>query len=273
MSIARWVVYFAFLGDEGTDDGVVRLRLSFMQRQLQWLSRLIGASGDRIEVLVPYVAPRAWDTDVDRVVSRLGFRIDPASVLADRRNTFEYHGFRAMKALAQAVAPSDLIFYCHSKGIVHLEQAKMGIFRFHTEVALTADLHRLTASPDLTRAGLFPYKFGWCWYNFFWIKAGFMAGLVVEESADRHHFEALIGDRSDKEGYRGVLSLIDRLPVESTGLAIQPWYSPAATTTPALIATYDRYAAMAAPTFVVDAGAERSRDGDDELRFAQPLPP
>ncbi|KQX19275.1 MULTISPECIES: hypothetical protein [unclassified Sphingomonas] len=247
MSISRSVVYFAYLGDEGTEAGVVGQRLAFMRRQLRWLSDLIEASLDPIEVLVPYVAPRAWDAEVHDAITRHGFRIDPASIRSDRRNSFEYPGFRAMRTLAEGAAPDDLIYYCHSKGIVQLAESKMGLFRLHTEVGLTADLARLTANPNLTRAGLFPSRRGWCWYNFFWIKAGYMAGRTVRESADRYHFEALIGDYDDKEGYRGVLPLIDRLPFEDSGIAVKPWYRAEETASPALFATYRYYAGLECP--------------------------
>lgn len=247
MSVSKSVVYFAYLGDEGTDAGLIERRLAYMDRQLMWLSDLIEASRDRIEVLVPYVAPRAADAEVHRAILRHGFRIDPESIRSDRRNRFEYPGFRAMKTLAGESAPDDLIYYCHSKGIVQLAESKMGLFRLHTDVGLTADLDKLTTSPNLTRAGLFPSRGGWCWYNFFWIKAGYMAGLTVNEAADRYHFEALIGDYDNKEGYRGVLPLIDRLPFEDTGIAAQPWYRPQETTSAVLPITYSRYAAMISP--------------------------
>ena len=247
MSVSRSIVYFAYLGDEATGDEVVRRRLSFMERQLRWLADLIEAAGDRTEVLVSFVAPRRWDTDLHRAVNCHAFQVDPDSIRAVRRNTFEYRGFSAMKALARAADPAALIYYCHSKGIVHLEENKMGLFRLHTQVGLTADLTAMIEDPDLTRAGIFPYKFGWCWYNFFWIKAGRMAGLTVEESADRYHFEALIGDRGDKEGFRGVLPLIDQVPFADTGIAAQPWYRPDETITPTLMNTYDRYAGLASP--------------------------
>lgn len=244
MHISRSVVYFGYLGDEDSDGDVVRRRLSFMGEQLQWLSELIAASRDRIEVLVPYVAPRAWDAEVHSAIARHGFRIDPASIHSDRRNRFEYPGFRAMKTLAEGLAPDDLIYYCHSKGILQLSPSKMGLFRLHTEVGLTANLDMLTTNPGLTRAGLFPSQPGWCWHNFFWIKADYMAGLTVEESADRYHFEALIGGQRDREGYRGVLPLIDRLPFDATGIAAKPWYRPEETTSPALIATCYHYASL-----------------------------
>ena len=250
MAVARTIVYFAYLGDEGTEGGLVRRRLAFMERQLRWLSDLIEGGGERIDVLVPYVAPRSWDAEVDGLVRAHGARLDPASIHAERRNTFEYRGFVAMKTLARDLDPASLIYYCHSKGIVHLEDNKMGVFRLHTAVGLTADLTPLIERADLSRAGLFPYRFGWCWYNFFWIKAGYMAGLAVEESADRYQFEALIGDRADKEGYRGVLPLIDRSPAGNIGIAVQSWYRPAETATPALMAVYDRYAAMASPACI-----------------------
>lgn len=259
MSIARSVVYFAFLGDEDTDGGVVRQRLAFIDSQLRWLAELIAASGERIAGLVPYVAPRALDADVHRVVTRHGFRVDRASVASDRRNRFEYPGFRALKTLAEQSAPDDLIYYCHSKGIVQLDAGKMGLFRLHTQVGLTADLAALIATPRLTRAGLFPYRFGWCWYNFFWIKAGYMAARTVAESPDRYQFEALIGDRGDKEGYRGVLPLIDRLPFADSGIAPKPWYRAEETSSPALSATYDRYAAITSPA----AGSPGGAGGDD----------
>ena len=244
---ARSIVYFAFLGDEATDDDIVRRRLAFMGEQLDWLARLIASAGEPIDVLVPYVAPRAWDAAVHGAIAAHGFRIDPASIAADRRNTFEYPGFRAMKALAQRSAPDDLIYYCHSKGIVHLERQKMGLFRLHTAVALTADLAPFRSRPDLTRAGLFPDRCGWCWYNFFWVKAGYMAGRTVEEHEDRYQFEALIGDRSDPEGYRGVLPLINRVPFEESGIPAQPWYRARETSSPTLAATYDRYERMTEP--------------------------
>jgi len=247
MSISRSVVYLAYLGDEDTDGDVVRRRLSFMDRQLQWLSDLIEASGSGTEVLVPYVAPRAWDAELHHVIASHGFQIDPASIRSERRNRFEYPGFRAMKTLAEKSAPDDLIYYCHSKGIVHLDESKMGLFRLHTEVGLTADLTMLTGNSSITRAGMFPFKFGWCWYNFFWIKAGYMAGLTVRESTDRHYFEELIGDRSDKNAYQAVLPLIDRLPFKDTGIDVKPWYHPEETISPVMLATYDRYAGMTSP--------------------------
>jgi len=247
MSSARSVVYFAYLGDEAAEDDLVRRRLAFMDSQLRWLSELVRTASEPLDVLVPYVAPRAWDAHVHDTIGRFGFRIDPASVEAERRNRFEYQGFRAMKELAEQSAPEDLIYYCHSKGIVHLDDRMMGLFRLHTHVGLTADLSRLTATPAITKAGLFPHKFGWCWYNFFWIKAAHMARLPVEESGDRYHFEELIGDRGDNKGYQGVLPLIDRLSYEDTGIAPKSWYRPEETTTAALVATYDRYALMTSP--------------------------
>ncbi len=247
MKVTRSVVYFAYVGDEGTDLDTVGRRLAFMERQLQWLAALIAASAERIEVLVPYVAPRAADAEVHRAIARYGFLVDPESIRADRRNRFEYPGFRSMKALAEHSAPGNLIYYCHSKGIIQLSENKMGLFRLHTQIGLTADLRVLMSTPALTRAALFPSKFGWCFYNFFWVKAGYMAGLTVEESADRYHFERLIGDQGDREGYRGVLPLIDRVPPADSGLAVRPWYRPSETATPELSAAYDRYARMDAP--------------------------
>lgn len=249
MTAAKHVVYFAYLGgDEGTEYEVVRRRLSFMENQLSWLARLVEQSGESIEVLMPYVAPRAWDADVHRVASRHGARIDPESVRSDRFNRFEYEGFRALKALAARSAPDTLIYYCHSKGIVQLAESKMGLFRLHTEVGLRASLDRLVQDAALNRAGLFPSRFGWCWYNFFWIKAGYMAGLPVVESLDRYHFEALIGGPRDKEAYRFVLPLIDRLPFEVTGISLKPWYRPEETTSPNLAETYARYARLTSPS-------------------------
>lgn len=255
MSISRSIVYFAYLGDEDTDDEVVRQRLAFVDRQLQWLFDLTSATASGGEVLVPYVAPRGWDVEVHRTVARHGFRIDPASIRSDRRNLFEYPGFHAMKRLAEDSEPDALIYYCHSKGIAQLDERRMGLFRLHTQVGLTADLDSLTASRNLTRAGLFPFKFGWCWHNFFWIKAGYMAGLPVEESTDRYYFEELIGNRNDSQGYRGVLPLIDRLPFEQTGIAPKPWYRAEETISPALRATYDRYARMTSPPSIARAAA------------------
>ena len=254
MGSSRSVVYFGYLGEEGTDGEVLPRRLGFMEAQLQWLSGLIRMSEERIEVVVAYVAPRAWDTHVHGAISRHGFAIDAPSIASDRRNRFEYPGFRALKAVAERSRPDDLIYYCHSKGILQQSPSKMGLFRLHSAVGLTADLAPLTRSRDISRAGLFPSRRGWCWHNFFWIKAGYMAGLTVEESADRYHYEALIGAGGSEEGYRGVLPLIDRVPPEDSGIACKPWYRPEETTSPALLATCYRYAALESP-----ADADRVR--------------
>jgi len=253
MNAAATVVYFAYLGDEAMDAAMVEARLGFMERQLQWLAALIAPSARRIDVIVPYVAPRAWDGEVDRAVKRHGFRLDEASIDAERVNRFEYPGFRAMKALAGQASPDHLLYYCHSKGIFDLDERKMGLFRLHSQVGLTAPLDRLAGDQGVTRAGLFPCRYGWCWYNFFWIKAGYMAGLAVEESAHRHDFEALIGDRSDPEGFRGVLSLADQLPCADLGLAVRPWYRPEELAAPGLCAAYDAYALMEAPPYAIEA--------------------
>jgi hypothetical protein len=246
--VGKTVVYYGYLGEEGTEEDVLRKRLGFMETQLKWLAELIAPLSEQVDVLVAYLAPKAWDDAVRAAASRRGFRIDPACAAdEERRNRFEYPGFRAMKALAQASAPDDLIYYCHSKGIVQLSPTKMGLFRLHTEVGLTADLGTMIADPTITRAGIFPSKRGWCWHNFFWVKAGHMAGLAVEESTDRYHFEALIGDYDDIEGYKGVLPLIDRLPFDATGIEPRPWYRPAETGSPTLTATCGRYAAMPSP--------------------------
>jgi len=244
---ARSIVYFAYLGDEDTQSDLVGRRLSFVERQFQWLSQLLEAVPDRIEVIVAYVAPRVWDAELHRSAARHGFAIDPVSIASDRTNRFEYPGFQAMRALAARSAPDDLIYYCHSKGATQLDDRKMGLFRLHTEVGLTADLGRLAGDPTLTRAGMFPSRYGWCWFNFFWVKAGYMAGLTVTESADRHQFEELIGDRGDMHAYRRVLPLIDRVPFEETGIPPKAWYRPEETRSAVLLATYDRYARLQAP--------------------------
>ncbi|ATE64462.1 hypothetical protein [Rhizorhabdus dicambivorans] len=247
MRQSRSVVYFAFLGDEDADPAAMPARLGFMGEQLRWIAELIRPSAEPIEVVVAYVAPRAWDAEVHHAIASHGFSIDPASIESDRRNRFEYPGFRAMKAVAERSSPDHLIYYCHSKGISQLSPGKMGLFRLHTEVGLTADLALLTGNPAITRAGLFPSRRGWCWHNFFWIKAGYMARLPVEESDDRYHFEALIGDHGDRQGYEGVLPLIDRLPFADTGIAAQPWYRPEETTSATLVETCYRYAGLQSP--------------------------
>lgn len=243
MGSARSVVYFAYLGEEGSDGATVAARFAFMERQLRWLAPLVADA----PVTVAYVAPRSWDAAVARAVDVHGFRLDPLSVAGERRNTFEYPGFRAMQAIARRSALGDLLYYCHSKGIVGCDEGKMGLFRLHTALGLATDLADFTVDPALTRATIFPARFGWCWYNFFWVKAGYMAARTVAEHHDRYEFEALIGNRGDREGYRAVLPLIGRLPVAVTGIAPQPWYRAEETSSAALAATYARYAAMASP--------------------------
>ncbi|WP_420136837.1 hypothetical protein [Sphingomonas sp.] len=243
----RSIVYFAYIGDESTPDEIARGRAAYMESQLQWLSGLIRVAGGRFRVIVPYVAPRRWDAVMHDLVGRYGFQVDPASIAAERVNSFEYRGFCALKALALASDPDHMIYYCHSKGITQLSPSKMGLFRFHTAIGLKADLDPLITGPNLSRATLFPSKFGWCFYNFFWIKSGYMAGLTVIPSADRYSFEALVGDPLDREGYRGVQALIDQVPASETGLVAKPWYRASETSSPELAATYGRYARMPLP--------------------------
>lgn len=255
MGAARSLVYFAYLGDAGAEDALIDRRLPFMARQLAWLAALIERADYLIEVTVPYVAPERWDAAIERVVSDHGFQVDPAAIASERRNSHEYPGFRALKTLADRSPPEHLIYYCHSKGIVDQDASKMGLFRLHTEVGLTADLTPMIADPGINRAGLFPYKCGWIWYNFFWIKAGYMATRTVTEHPDRYHYEELIGDRADREGYRSVLPLLDRLPDEATGIAPRPWYLPEHIRSAALRATYDRYAEMDVPAPAIPTGS------------------
>jgi hypothetical protein len=243
---SRSIVYFCYLGEEGTADESLPGRAAFMESQLQWLSGLAHASGHRFDLIIAYVAPRGWDAVVHDLAGRYAFRIDARSVEADRINRFEYIGFSALKALAENSDPEHLIYYCHSKGIMQLSPTKMGVFRFHTKVGLTAKLDQLITDPRLTRATLFPSKFGWCFYNFFWIKAGYMASLDVTESSDRYYFESLVGDPSNKEGYRGVLPLMNCVPFSESGMAAKPWYRASETSSPELSATYDRYARVPA---------------------------
>ncbi|WP_165321977.1 hypothetical protein [Rhizorhabdus phycosphaerae] len=247
MSSGRHIVYFGYLGDEASEDAIVAERLAYMDGQMRWLEQLVARLADGARVLVPYVAPRKWDEAVHARIAAHGFAVDPLSVEADRHNRFEYPGFRALKALAETLPPDEPIFYCHSKGIGDLSQTKNGLFRLHSHVALAADLDAFLRDPALTRAGLFPSRYGWCWYNLFWIKAGHMARLTVEEREDRYAFEELIGDRSETQAFRGVLPLIDRLPAEVTAIEPTRWYRPPETVSPALLALYRDYAAIDAP--------------------------
>lgn len=241
------IVYFGYLGDEATDDAVVEQRLAYMDGQMRWLAQLVARLPDGARVLVPYVAPRRWDEAVHARIAAHGFTVDPLSIENERRNRFEYPGFRALKSLAETLPPDEPIFYCHSKGIAAPGDNKNGLFRLHSHVALAADLDAFRRDPALTRAGLFPSRYGWCWYNIFWIKAGHMARLKVEESEDRYAFEELIGNRAEPQAFRGVLRLIDRLPVEATGIEPKRWYRPPETLSPALLALYQTYAEMDAP--------------------------
>jgi hypothetical protein len=75
--------------------------------------------------------------------------------------------------------------------------------------------------------------------------------LASAPAEDRYHFEALIGGVRDKEAFKAVLPLIDRLPCEATEIALKPWYRPEETSSPALQETYARYAARTSPCAAV----------------------
>ncbi len=101
------IVYFGYLGDEASDDAVVEQRLAYMDGQMRWLAQLVARLRDGGHVLVPYVAPRRWDEAVHAGIAAHGFAVDQMSVGDERRNRFEYPGFRALKSLAETLPPDE----------------------------------------------------------------------------------------------------------------------------------------------------------------------
>lgn|GEM_PF-1702585 len=239
----KTLVYFGYIGDEETDDRTINDRLSFMERQLNWIDFHINRYEIDCKLVMTYTAPAAIDSKIDKLAARYHFSVfqqgldDPLS--ERRHNRFEMPGFVALEALSRAADDSDLFFYCHSKGIFDLNELKMGVFRLHTSICLLADLDKLASNPAVDRAGLMPSKKGWIWNNFFWVKASVIKGVIVERSEDRYYYEAFIAGRENDLGHTKVLKLIDRVPGGLTDLPERMYYESHQTVSPQLIRAYE----------------------------------
>lgn len=233
MTQTKTILYFGFIGASDIDHGVAEARMDYMGQQMHWLAL---KAPDASRLFLTYTAPEWLDGPIASLAKQHGFDVLPELSDTRRRNTFEYPGFLALSDLAAKSEGNDLIFYCHSKGIVELSSTKMGLFKLHTEVCLAADLSMMTA-----KAGLFPSEFGWVWNNIFWAKAWFLQTLTVPESANRYTYEALIGDKAAPRAYETVLQLIDLVGQDVSGIPSQPFYQPHETASAKLIDRYRVY--------------------------------
>ena len=117
---------------------------------------------------------------------------------------YEYPGVAHLRELALAGAAEDLYVYLHSKGMY---SGAPGVSRTRQNERLTrALLHDSDATaarmmaPEITRSMTFPSYLGWAWFNFFWIKGGYLASCdpVERHPENRYYFESYIqtGDPS-----------------------------------------------------------------------------
>ncbi|MBS9479145.1 hypothetical protein [Ancylobacter radicis] len=118
-----------------------------------------------------------------------------ATILIHLENRYEYWALHRLWQIACA-CPEARVAYFHSKSVSRNIPA-----RCCTEKALTRGTFEewrqflaLLDDERIDMLGLFPAADGWVWYNFWWAKASYVAGLPEPvTSEDRHSHEGWLG--------------------------------------------------------------------------------
>lgn len=216
------IIFNCYFGDDVDSPTSIISRLSYVVDQMGFLYRLVDMNfrDENATVVIVGTFPVFLD-DVLRSLSReYGFFIDFRYV--SRVNVFEYIGLTAVRDYSSGMDANDLVFYCHSKGVVNKHRNfGMGIFKLHLIVNLSIPMDIICSNELILKVGLFPSRFGWLWHNFFWIKAGCMTSKSVRITERRHHYEELIGERKNPQAFRACVSLISRFPALFNGKFIE----------------------------------------------------
>jgi hypothetical protein len=204
------IIYNCFLGTDLEDLSEVLPRFSYVCKQLGFLHQLVISScrNNDAKVVVVGTFPTCLTDALESVCVGFGFSLDYNYI--SRVNVFEFIGFKALHRYASNLNTDDLIFYCHSKGVVNkgAKERGMGIYKLHLIANLFADVDSVFAVPNILKAGLFPSRFGWLWHNFFWVRTSYMAGKSIEVSSRRHHYEDLIGDHKNPQAFKACFSTL-----------------------------------------------------------------
>jgi len=119
------------------------------------------------------------------------------------KETFEYHGIRAMWEIGQMqTGRNDIVFYFHSKGLTHFRswEKYSATDTFHSklsektlgQVDLVYEVFDLF--PTVNKVGNKISQLGWVWYNFMFARGSYLK--LVEEpimTARRHYYEDWLG--------------------------------------------------------------------------------
>lgn len=118
-----------------------------------------------------------------------------ASIVIHTDNRFEYWALHHLWRLARA-EPRAAFAYLHSKGISRDIWRRSRVEKALTRCtfALWSRVLERLDNPQVDVAGLLPATEGWVWYNFWWAKGAYLAGLPEPvTSDDRFSHEAWLG--------------------------------------------------------------------------------
>ncbi len=113
-------------------------------------------------------------------------------------NYYEYYGIKKLYDLALE-DPKMIYMYIHTKGMVFNNTS---IKRSEQEKYLLRSLLKnylrviliFKNKPNITKAGSFPCKNGWLWFNFFYIKGTSLINCNIPKiTDDRYYYESYIG--------------------------------------------------------------------------------
>lgn len=190
-----YLFFQTYLGDADTAEAVIEERLCYLTNQLLLLAEFEKSfTYEFKQRLLVMTAPSNYVPQVKQLCHRFGFSLFENKVFTS--NQYEYPGFKAMQSFARR-DKQGLFLYIHSKGIANRKPHSMGVFSFHLQHLLALNVESVFASSTVEKACLFPSEKGWCWQNFFWVRASYLAELTIIESDQRHYYEFVIGSEAN----------------------------------------------------------------------------
>lgn len=197
----KTIFYYAYIGDDTTEQDDLKWRMDYIDEQMDFISTL--AKKNNITSLYTVATmPKECDERFTEIATRHNFCV--YTKLISRENCYEYPGFISMRDFAESAHPEHLIYYCHSKGSVNSSLKARGVFKYHQVININDDVTEILKNKShIVKAGLFPSETGFLWHNFFWVKARYLKTKNIKKSSNRYYYEALIG--GDKGEYRNVL--------------------------------------------------------------------
>jgi len=126
------------------------------------------------------------------------------------KNMFEYPGIRAIWDLGQRIPTSEAkhstILYFHSKGMSKIDEG-VRIDReqhlFNTVIRPWREIiPKFEEDPSINKICFQTASCGFCWYNFWWVRASYIENLVCPiiigaENTDRFYYEKWLGYKNE----------------------------------------------------------------------------